>query len=202
MPTKSIPQLLSTSAEHFTPPAIIAAAKTVMGGIDLDPASCALANNIVGAKTIFTIDDDGLTKPWTGRVFVNPPGGRRPDRKSSQAVFWEKAVGEWASGDATAIIFLAFNLELLRLSQANAALPSALRFPFCVPRDRLEFLKQVNGSLVPQTDPTHANAVVFMPATAGAAELELFRTTFSKIGAVVLPTERAERHGHMRQVVP
>ena len=60
----------------YTPKVYIEAARQVLGQIDLDPASCAEANKIVQAKRYFTIDDDGLTKPWTGKVWLNPPYAR------------------------------------------------------------------------------------------------------------------------------
>ena len=31
------------------------------------------ANKIVGAKQIYTIEDNGLEKPWFGNVWLNPP---------------------------------------------------------------------------------------------------------------------------------
>jgi hypothetical protein len=51
-------------------------AREVLGGIDLDPASCERANEIVRATIYFDKQTNGYTKPWHyDRVFVNPPGG-------------------------------------------------------------------------------------------------------------------------------
>lgn len=62
--------------EWYSPPAIVAAARTVMGGIDLDPASSASANAIVQATRFYSVRDDGLSKEWHGRLWLNPPYGR------------------------------------------------------------------------------------------------------------------------------
>ena len=59
--------------EWYTPPDYISAARTVMGKIDLDPASSEEANTIVNAARIFTIEDDGLAQDWEGSVWLNPP---------------------------------------------------------------------------------------------------------------------------------
>ena len=59
--------------ENYTPEYIIENARMVLGTIDLDPASCELAQKIVKAKTYFTEEDNGLEHPWIGNVFLNPP---------------------------------------------------------------------------------------------------------------------------------
>ncbi len=59
--------------EWYTPPIFIHAAISVMGEIDLDPASNSIANKIIGARKYYTEETNGLNKKWTGRVWMNPP---------------------------------------------------------------------------------------------------------------------------------
>jgi len=66
----------SESPEHYTPRQIIDAAVAVMGAIDLDPCSNSKMTPNVPALDHFTIADDGLSLPWFGRVYLNPPYGR------------------------------------------------------------------------------------------------------------------------------
>lgn len=66
----------SETAEHFTPEAIVIAARAVMGGIDLDPATTAAGNRVVRANGCFTAKENGFLQHWRGCVFLNPPGGK------------------------------------------------------------------------------------------------------------------------------
>lgn len=59
--------------QYFTPEHLIRAVKQVLGTIELDPASCKLANRTVQAKEIYTASDNGLERMWFGKVFCNPP---------------------------------------------------------------------------------------------------------------------------------
>jgi hypothetical protein len=65
-----------TAGDYYTHPVLVAAARATMGGVDLDPASCREANTVVQADVIYRWEDNGLTQPWAGRVWLNPPFGQ------------------------------------------------------------------------------------------------------------------------------
>lgn len=64
---------VGASDEWYTPPEIFAALGL---SFDLDPCSPG-PDHWVPAQRVFTRADDGLSQPWFGRVFVNPPFGGR-----------------------------------------------------------------------------------------------------------------------------
>jgi DNA N-6-adenine-methyltransferase Dam len=91
-----------------TPARIIEAARLTLGGtIDLDPATSKKQNDeIVHATHIFTEQDDGLTKPWHGRVWLNPPW-------NNAAGFTTKLIEEHQAGRVKAAILLVNGLSML-----------------------------------------------------------------------------------------
>lgn len=76
--TKCDSQLIqqSLSYEHYTPKKYIEAARATMGTIDMDPASCLEANEIVRATRFYTREDEGQKRDWgKGTMWLNPPYG-------------------------------------------------------------------------------------------------------------------------------
>jgi hypothetical protein len=72
---KSEPAPLPWSGETswFTPTEIVEAARQVLGRIDIDPASCAKAQEVIQAGLFFTEAENGLAQKWRGRVWlINP----------------------------------------------------------------------------------------------------------------------------------
>ena len=87
--------------EWYTPANVVGSARSVMGCIDLDPASNWEANETVQAKAIYTVEDDGLTQPWRGRVFLNPPFSAQLKR-----AFCDRLRESVASGDVTQAVLV------------------------------------------------------------------------------------------------
>lgn len=105
--------------EYYTPRYIIDAARAVLGDIDLDPASCALAQTVVQARRYFDKEIDGLSETWRGHVWLNPPF-------SKPTHFVLKAIEEYTDGSISEAILLVNNGTETSWGQALLA-----RFPVC-----------------------------------------------------------------------
>lgn len=110
MSEESLIQHTSESFEWHSPEMLVSPCRAAMGGIDLDPASCPMANLCVGALHIFSLCDNGLEQQWWGNVFLNPPYGTtdtKPGwsnaaisfgRYSRKEIWVEKFLQEFESG--------------------------------------------------------------------------------------------------------
>ena len=67
----------SATDEWATPQALFDELAWIFGGFDLDP--CATPEN-AKCEFFFTREDDGLSRAWQGKVFLNPPYGREIGR--------------------------------------------------------------------------------------------------------------------------
>ena len=76
------------SDEWLTPPDILFS----LGDFDLDPCS-PINRPWDTAKMHLTIEDDGLSRSWSGRVWMNPPFGR-------EAVKWMRKIRDHGNGIA------------------------------------------------------------------------------------------------------
>lgn len=175
-PKKLIPQLSSKSVEWYTPKPIVDRARLLMGEIDLDPASCLVANETVRARQIYDVANDGLTKPWRGRVFLNPPGGK-VDGESSMRLWWQNLAIGYESGNVFQGFFVAFTLEILRSSQQGIPVQRYFR---CYPSARIKFIGAGDS-------PTHANVLVYLPERTSSGKpdpnsFDRFRNIFGDIG--------------------
>lgn len=181
-----IPQHLSNSVEHPTPAFVVEAAREVMGGIDLDPASCGEANKVVRATTYYSLAllHDGLTFEWNGRVFLNPPGGKAPKywqehykSRSNAVCWWRKLLDEYFVGRCSEAIFIGFNLDILQASQGQEEWPDVLKFPLCVPSRRIAFTGK---------DPTHGNVIAYLPnyLPNRPGSSYKFKEVFERLGSV------------------
>jgi phage N-6-adenine-methyltransferase len=63
----------NTNVEWYTPPWVFQALGMQF---DLDPCHPVEPLAWVDIETRYTIHDDGLSKPWAGRVWLNPPYGK------------------------------------------------------------------------------------------------------------------------------
>lgn len=174
----------SESAEWYTPREYVEAARSVMGGIDLDPASDREANKTVKAANFYTAGDDGLSQSWAGRLLLNPPGGKNASG-GLVAQFWRKLI---ESEDVSEVVWIGYSLEQLQVLQVGNRV-SPVDFSMCIPRKRIAFgsspaLMQQRaeaGKTSTARSPTHANYITYC-----GPNQQRFADVFGRFGRVRL----------------
>lgn len=153
--------------EWYTPVQFIDAARDVMGGIDLDPASNDVSNAWIQASTFYTKDDNGLAKDWSGRVWMNPPYAQPLIQQ-----FCEKVVASYVDGSVPEAIVLVNNATETRSFQFMAVECTAI----CFPKGRIRYLDE---SGKPANTPLQGQAFLYF-----GDRPERFADVFQKFGAV------------------
>lgn len=120
----------SGNDEWYSPAEYVEAARRVMGGIDLDPASTIPANSVVKAATFYCAAANGLEQPWRGRVWLNPPCS-----EPLIGDFIEKLVDQYENGEIEAAILLVNNATETTWFHHAAMAANGL----CLPQGRLQF---------------------------------------------------------------
>jgi len=166
-------QLLNQSLgnEWYTPAEVIEAARAVLGGIDLDPASCPAANATVQAARYFTAADNGLSQPWKGRMWLNPPYG------GQAGAFVTKLVDHYRADDVEAAIVL-----VAAPAASTAWFRSLWKYPLCFTFGRLAF----TGPGVDRSANTHGSAIAYL-----GGDVPAFAREFRAFGQIVLSADSA-----------
>ena len=171
--TTSAPSLsnaqYSGENEWFTPVDWVGLVREAMGGIDLDPASHALAQATVQAGRFFVAADNGLEQPWFGKVWLNPPYCRE-----LLAPFIEKLIAEYASGRVEQAILLTHNYSDTEWFHAAARTARMI----CFPSGRIHFVSPAGDENSPMQGQAFFNF---------GADDEPFRRVFGAIGLVARP---------------
>lgn len=157
----------SGDSEWYTPEKYIESAKTVMGKIDLDPASSDIANKVIKAEKFYTIKNDGLTKSWTGCIWMNPPYAQPLISK-----FSEKLCEEIKNKKVEEAIVLVNNATETSWFQEMAKLSSAI----CFPKSRIKFWAPDKISA-----PLQGQAFLYF-----GKKLDEFKNEFKKFGVVLI----------------
>ena len=166
----------SKSIEHYTPPRYIAAARLVMGSIELDPASCEAANRTVQAIRFYTAGDDGLTQPWhAATVWCNPPYGRDPKR--NHQAFIRRMLASYTAGQVEQAMLL------VNSSTGERWFKPLWSYWICFLYERIEF---VDECCSPQKSPTHSNVIVYF-----GPHTQRFADIFRAFGRIVPSDDQA-----------
>lgn len=160
----------SGNSEWYTPQMYVAAARDVMGGIDIDPCSCEDANKVVKATTFFDEQQDGFAQEWHGRLYTNPPYGEGTIDK-----FSEKLLAEFYAQRVKQAIVLVNNCTETKWFQGLLRASSNV----CFPMGRISFWSVDR----PSKNPLQGQA--FLHFCFRAQDGTKFRRVFGQFGVCI-----------------
>lgn len=151
----------SESPEWYTPTYIVNLVRDFFEVISVDPCSNSRERPNVPAEVLWTKEDDGLSQPWHGNVYMNPPYGDE--------------IGPWV--ERMVDLYRAQTID-----QAIALLPGRIDtawfqplydYPMCNVRGRVKFQNAENSAPFP-------SVIVYL-----GADEQGFIDTFKQLGPIV-----------------
>ncbi|MBI4853559.1 MAG: hypothetical protein HY819_17335 [Acidobacteria bacterium] len=163
-------------AERYTPAKYMEMVSTVLGEIDLDPASCAKANEVIKAKKYYDLESNGLVQPWYGKVFVNPP--------YAEMLPWvSKLIDEYHNKEVEEAILLSNpSTDTTWFNHLCSASPYRCSPVFCYIQGRIKFLSPDKSVRVNQP----RNPSMFTYLGKNKAK---FYEVFSSVGNILKPIQ-------------
>ena len=153
--------------ESYTPIQYLESVKTVMGVINVDPASNDYANERVKAEIYYTEATNGLDKEWNGKVWMNPPYASALIKQ-----FIAKLLEEIDAGRCTEAIMLTNNSADTLWFHDSARASKAV----CFTKGRINFYKADDST----TSPTNGQTFFYF-----GDNVEAFTEEFKQYGMIV-----------------
>lgn len=154
----------SGKTEYGTPIDIIERARNTMGDIDLDPASNLFFNQNVGTWNFFDKEQDGLSRNWWGKVWMNHPYGKE------NTLWINKLINEYENHAVEQAICITW------ASVGSRWFNGLLNYPQCFLYKRVNFIG-LDGE--PKKSPTKGSVVTYL-----GPKPNFFQLNFVEIGAV------------------
>lgn len=162
----------SKSNEWGSPADVLGAARAVMGTIDLDPCSSFAANRVVQATEFYSQDQDGMQRPWRGRIWMNPPYGKKNHATGiyGASAWVKKLADEYRAGNVTEFCLL--------IRDSNAKYGVLPLCPLsCEPLYRIQFTNLQTGEV--ERSPQHNCNIYYC-----GPEPSIFAALFQQFGVI------------------
>lgn len=176
----------SGKVEYYSPPEIVAAARRVMGGIELDPASSEAANERIGAERFYDVEDDAICLEWCAKsVWMNHPFGRPEAPCVPDCVKNHEHHAEIRYGNATWINKLRDSIGWEKVAEACCLTFACTSEAWFQP-----LLKRPICFLCPRTNYYLPDGTIFKGVSKGSAvtyfgsNVAVFAREFTKFGTV------------------
>ena len=188
----------SEGYEWITNRDLVDSAHELMGGIDLDPASSAKANEYVGARSFYTPQDDGLNdQQWFGRVYVFPPPntyfwdkkndcwtptrGMSPSLTSGHAAWWRTLKKKWLAREVEQAIFFSNFIDTVMYNQ------DMFDFPVCIMKARPTLLRHYFDDNRVERKRTGCSIIVYLqPRDETSEKTQDFIDIYSEKGRILV----------------